>query len=252
MGFLGFVDDTLALPWRVKLFLPLVAASPILVAYTGRTEVLLPESQYMILRSACLSIWSAATSLFERMLLLISWTASEAAYPLSRALFLIETMMPRVPVFSLAEYGHASLASVGIYIVQILVRPLSSTFFQTQHEKHVKCMQIRITKKTVPWEEWGRHCLCLLLKSQERLCPIFGFQSEDCNVTTFIRRSLTSIGRVDIASVATHADGRWILVQLGALYYGYMTMLTIFCTNAINIYAGDFISRRLWVRISNR
>lgn len=30
----------------------------------------------------------------------------------------------------------------------------------------------------------------------------------------------------------------WVLVEVGGLYYMYMTLLTIFCTNAINIYAG--------------
>lgn len=40
---LGFVDDVLDVPWRVKLALPAVAALPLLVAYTGPTSVLLPR-----------------------------------------------------------------------------------------------------------------------------------------------------------------------------------------------------------------
>eukprot|EP00899_Mesostigma_viride_P006882 jgi/Mesvir1/16195/Mv08457-RA.1 len=43
MLFLGFVDDVLDLPWRIKLLLPSVAALPLLMAYSGGTSVLLPK-----------------------------------------------------------------------------------------------------------------------------------------------------------------------------------------------------------------
>lgn len=52
MGFLGFVDDALALPWRLKLLLPLLAASPIVAAYSGSTTVVLPCRVYTLLRDA--------------------------------------------------------------------------------------------------------------------------------------------------------------------------------------------------------
>jgi UDP-N-acetylglucosamine--dolichyl-phosphate N-acetylglucosaminephosphotransferase len=38
----GFADDVLDLPWRYKLILPTVACFPILVAYTGITQIVVP------------------------------------------------------------------------------------------------------------------------------------------------------------------------------------------------------------------
>ena len=37
MLFLGFADDVLDIPWRVKLVLPCVASLPLLIAYSGGT-----------------------------------------------------------------------------------------------------------------------------------------------------------------------------------------------------------------------
>lgn len=42
MLFLGFADDVLDIPWRVKLQLPCVAALPLLIAYSGSTSVKVP------------------------------------------------------------------------------------------------------------------------------------------------------------------------------------------------------------------
>eukprot|EP00761_Pharyngomonas_kirbyi_P014214 gb/GECH01014244.1/.p1 GENE.gb/GECH01014244.1/~~gb/GECH01014244.1/.p1 ORF type:complete len:400 (+),score=46.40 gb/GECH01014244.1/:1-1200(+) len=42
MIFLGFADDVLDLRWRYKLLLPTVASLPLLVAYSGPTNVVLP------------------------------------------------------------------------------------------------------------------------------------------------------------------------------------------------------------------
>jgi UDP-N-acetylglucosamine--dolichyl-phosphate N-acetylglucosaminephosphotransferase len=39
---LGFVDDVLDVPWRVKLALPALAAAPMLMSYTGSTGVVVP------------------------------------------------------------------------------------------------------------------------------------------------------------------------------------------------------------------
>ncbi len=39
---LGFVDDVLDVPWRVKLALPALAAAPLLLSYTGSTGVVVP------------------------------------------------------------------------------------------------------------------------------------------------------------------------------------------------------------------
>ncbi|XP_057982675.1 uncharacterized protein LOC131167799 [Malania oleifera] len=43
MILLGFVDDVLDVPWRVKLLLPSVAALPLLMAYAGHTTIIIPK-----------------------------------------------------------------------------------------------------------------------------------------------------------------------------------------------------------------
>ncbi|XP_047321888.1 UDP-N-acetylglucosamine--dolichyl-phosphate N-acetylglucosaminephosphotransferase-like [Impatiens glandulifera] len=43
MTLLGFVDDVLDIPWRVKLLLPSIAALPLLMAYAGHTTILIPK-----------------------------------------------------------------------------------------------------------------------------------------------------------------------------------------------------------------
>ncbi|XP_028069170.1 UDP-N-acetylglucosamine--dolichyl-phosphate N-acetylglucosaminephosphotransferase-like [Camellia sinensis] len=43
MILLGFVDDVLDVPWRVKLLLPSIAALPLLMAYAGHTTIVIPK-----------------------------------------------------------------------------------------------------------------------------------------------------------------------------------------------------------------
>ncbi|CAN6200138.1 unnamed protein product [Urochloa humidicola] len=43
MILLGFVDDVLDIPWRVKLALPTIAALPLLMAYAGGTSIIIPK-----------------------------------------------------------------------------------------------------------------------------------------------------------------------------------------------------------------
>ncbi|CAN6484928.1 unnamed protein product [Victoria cruziana] len=43
MLLLGFVDDVLDVPWRVKLLLPSIAALPLLMAYAGHTTIIVPK-----------------------------------------------------------------------------------------------------------------------------------------------------------------------------------------------------------------
>ncbi|KAI8559095.1 hypothetical protein RHMOL_Rhmol04G0148000 [Rhododendron molle] len=43
MILLGFVDDVLDVPWRVKLVLPSIAALPLLMAYAGHTTIVIPK-----------------------------------------------------------------------------------------------------------------------------------------------------------------------------------------------------------------
>ncbi|CAJ2660634.1 unnamed protein product [Trifolium pratense] len=43
MALLGFVDDVLDVPWRVKLLLPSIAALPLLMAYAGHATIVIPK-----------------------------------------------------------------------------------------------------------------------------------------------------------------------------------------------------------------
>ena len=43
MIMLGFADDVLDIPWRVKLLLPAFAAVPLLIGYSGHTAILVPR-----------------------------------------------------------------------------------------------------------------------------------------------------------------------------------------------------------------
>ncbi|MQM15640.1 hypothetical protein Taro_048588 [Colocasia esculenta] len=43
MILLGFVDDVLDVPWRIKLLLPSFAALPLLMAYAGHTSIIIPK-----------------------------------------------------------------------------------------------------------------------------------------------------------------------------------------------------------------
>ncbi len=49
MLFLGFADDVLDIPWRVKLLLPCLASLPLMTAYSGGTGVIVPKPLVAIL-----------------------------------------------------------------------------------------------------------------------------------------------------------------------------------------------------------
>lgn len=49
MLFLGFADDVLDIPWRIKLLLPSLASLPLLIAYSGGTGVVVPKILCQIL-----------------------------------------------------------------------------------------------------------------------------------------------------------------------------------------------------------
>jgi UDP-N-acetylglucosamine--dolichyl-phosphate N-acetylglucosaminephosphotransferase len=40
--FLGFADDVLDLAWRYKILLPPIASLPVIISYTGSTDIVLP------------------------------------------------------------------------------------------------------------------------------------------------------------------------------------------------------------------
>jgi UDP-N-acetylglucosamine--dolichyl-phosphate N-acetylglucosaminephosphotransferase len=49
MLLLGFVDDVLDIPWRVKLVLPCIAALPLLIAYSGGTGEYMARKRFSLL-----------------------------------------------------------------------------------------------------------------------------------------------------------------------------------------------------------
>lgn len=48
MLFLGFADDVLDIPWRVKLQLPAVASLPLLIAYSDGTVIKVPRYDWVV------------------------------------------------------------------------------------------------------------------------------------------------------------------------------------------------------------
>lgn len=49
MVLLGFADDVLELPWRMKLIFPGLASIPMLVGYAGGTTIIIPKPlQYYV------------------------------------------------------------------------------------------------------------------------------------------------------------------------------------------------------------
>ncbi|KAK1292708.1 hypothetical protein QJS10_CPB17g01722 [Acorus calamus] len=56
MLLLGFVDDVLDIPWRVKLLLPSFAALPLLMAYAGHTTIIIPKPLIPYIGSAVLDL----------------------------------------------------------------------------------------------------------------------------------------------------------------------------------------------------
>ena len=56
MLFLGFADDVLDIPWRVKLLLPCLASLPLMTAYSGGTGVVVPKPLVSLLGQFGLSL----------------------------------------------------------------------------------------------------------------------------------------------------------------------------------------------------
>lgn len=65
MIFLGFLDDTLDLKWRYKLFLPMIASMPLLSAYSGSTSMYLPKPfTFLLMSDGNLTLLGSALNLF--------------------------------------------------------------------------------------------------------------------------------------------------------------------------------------------
>ncbi|KAL8447899.1 hypothetical protein Emed_004194 [Eimeria media] len=175
MGFLGFADDALALPWRVKLLLPLLAAAPILAAYSGNTTIVLPAQVYSVLRG--------------------SYTAAEA----------------------LAENVHAALAAPWEALVSM----------QQQQQHEMSSMQLQAAAATA---------VSAVTTAVQGLIASLQ-QGLEWTLSSPIGEAVKDHWS-HVGLRGTDSTGRWVLVEVGVLYYFYMTLLTIFCTNAINIYAG--------------
>ncbi|WOL16859.1 hypothetical protein Cni_G25647 [Canna indica] len=56
MILLGFVDDVLDVPWRVKLLLPSFATLPLLMAYAGHTTIIIPKPLIQYVGAAVLDL----------------------------------------------------------------------------------------------------------------------------------------------------------------------------------------------------
>ncbi|KAL8453875.1 hypothetical protein Emag_001683 [Eimeria magna] len=173
MGFLGFADDALALPWRVKLLLPLLAAAPILAAYSGNTTIVLPAQVYSLLRGSC----AAAEAVVENV-------QCALAAPVEA----LESMQQRHQTNPTQFHAAAAAA------LSSLATAVHGLFSALQQGS-----------------EW-----MLSLPVGEAMKDHWSH----------------------VGLRGTDSSGRWVLVEVGVLYYVYMTLLTIFCTNAINIYAG--------------
>ncbi|XP_062189582.1 uncharacterized protein LOC133892693 [Phragmites australis] len=68
MILLGFVDDVLDVPWRVKLLLPTIASLPLLMAYAGGTSISIPKPIAPYLGVAVLELGS----LYKLFMLLLA------------------------------------------------------------------------------------------------------------------------------------------------------------------------------------
>ncbi|CRG99743.1 N-acetylglucosamine-1-phosphate transferase, putative [Plasmodium relictum] len=56
MTFLGFIDDILELKWRYKVVLPFFASLPLLLSYSGETNIRIPSFLYFIFKEKIINI----------------------------------------------------------------------------------------------------------------------------------------------------------------------------------------------------
>ncbi|KAG8099177.1 hypothetical protein GUJ93_ZPchr0013g37765 [Zizania palustris] len=68
MLLLGFIDDVLDVPWRVKLLLPTIASLPLLMAYAGGTSIIIPKPLVSYVGVAVLELGS----LYKLFMLLLA------------------------------------------------------------------------------------------------------------------------------------------------------------------------------------
>lgn len=197
MTFLGFADDLLDVPWRAKMFTPLVAAVPLLVAYTGRTTILLPD--WLVPISQFLGSHLSAS-----LEPLVSFLASLKFVFLS----LTQHLSPGSHLFN-------SLYSSSLFSALFSFSPSTEYPEAKLHGDHAHGSGISWLVSSDPW--------------------VYGAWR---GLTPSTANPGLSGGQGLLPS------GLWIwgdtvMIDLGALYYVYMALVTVFCTNAINIYAGQ-------------
>nr|CEL66080.1 TPA: Os07g0661100 protein, related [Neospora caninum Liverpool] len=281
MTFLGFADDLLELPWRAKMLTPLVASVPLLVAYTGRTTILLPDWVFPFLDSvACLpavvgqslSVWidplmgpvhtfwasfaSSPDSVYSQ--LVTSGVFSRfGALPEDFAFF-----SPLTAISSAVESSlGSSLSSLHASFTASL-QTVSSSLSSLLAGYHLvptaaPTEAFAVASPLLPFPTAPSSLLASLDSNATYLSPehfsvhyleeaahASPVPATICNATDALRLSRNHTRFP--APTETYLGGRtagWgtgppVVVDLGAFYYVYMALLTVFCTNAINIYAG--------------
>ena len=109
MVLLGFMDDVLDLPWRVKLILPTIASLPLLVAYTGSTSVVVPRPLRALLVAPGAASAAAAAA---------GAATVDAAPRVPGMLTELGALLDRVPCVVVDAAGHGAILELGgLYLV---------------------------------------------------------------------------------------------------------------------------------------
>ncbi|PFH32899.1 glycosyl transferase, group 4 family protein [Besnoitia besnoiti] len=222
MTFLGFADDLLELPWRAKMLTPLVAAVPLLVAYTGRTTILLPNWVLPFLHSLSVLSSILGQSLAELGAPLVTPLSALWASVVSSA----DSLPSRVLSGLLAGTAELSLEDGALF--QSLGSSLSAltAFYQL--------LPGSAPTEAVSVSSSPASALSLLASSRTQTAPLH-LSTPRGGGATLPAPSATPDLSLLSGRLATAAP---VIADLGVFYYVYMALLTIFCTNAINIYAG--------------
>ncbi|MBA0558227.1 hypothetical protein Golob_015255, partial [Gossypium lobatum] len=89
MILLGFVDDVLDVPWRVKLLLPSIAALPLLMAYAGHTTIIIPKPLISYVGQEVLDLASSQWAVYPCKELTVSSVVSGWVYKLYMGLLAV-------------------------------------------------------------------------------------------------------------------------------------------------------------------
>eukprot|EP00924_Labyrinthula_sp_SR-Ha-C_P016765 snap_masked-scaffold_6-processed-gene-14.35-mRNA-1 protein AED:0.19 eAED:0.19 QI:0/0/0/1/1/1/2/0/409 len=69
---------------------------------------------------------------------------------------------------------------------------------------------------------------------------VFQFKQQDLDLSSTLGDDVTTVinSMLDFLGVKVHEEENLKLINLGSLFYVYIVLLVVFCTNSINIYAG--------------